>query len=186
MEALNSDFSKSSTLSDPPTSNTHLSIHKLHKTWKLWYHLPNDNDWSLKSYKEIDNIDCIEQSISILDIMSEDVIKYCMLFLMKEDVFPIWEDKYNRNGGCFSYKVSNKYVKETWRDLGFLLMGESISQDKEFVSSVSGISISPKKNFCIIKIWLSTCDFQNAKLISTELKYLNPVGCLFKKHVPEY
>ena len=52
-----------------------------------------------------------------------------MLFLMKDGIAPTWEDPKNKNGGYFSYKVSNKNVKETWRDLSFLLMGNSISKD---------------------------------------------------------
>lgn len=181
METLNSgNQSISSTLSNQP------NVHIFNKKWKLWYHLPNDSDWTIHSYKLIDTISCIEQSIAVADLMHEDVIKFCMLFLMKESISPRWEDEKNRNGGCFSYKVSNKYVKDTWRDLSFLLMGESISHDKEFIKEITGISVSPKKNFCIIKIWLSSCKFQNPKLVSSELKYLNPVGCIFKKHTAEY
>jgi len=150
--------------------------------WKLWFHLPNDGDWSMNSYKLVDTIDSIERSIAILESLDDNVIKFCMLFLMKDNISPRWEDPKNVNGGCFSYKVSNKNVKETWRDLSFLLMGKSVSEDKEFIKNITGISISPKKNFCIIKIWLSTCKYQNPRLITSEIKFLNPTGCLFKKH----
>lgn len=162
--------------------NTKPQVNLFSNKWKFWFHLPNDSDWSMNSYKLIDSIESIEHAISIFESIDDNVIKFCMLFLMRDNISPRWEDPKNKNGGCFSYKVSNKNVKETWRDLSFLLMGNSVSQEKEFINDITGISISPKKNFCIIKIWLSSCKFQNPRLITPDIKYLNPTGCLFKKH----
>ena len=105
---------------------------------------------------------------------------------MRDGILPTWEDSKNRNGGCFSYKVSNKNVVEVWKDLTYVLVGESVSNLIPFVSSVTGITISPKKNFCIIKIWMTDCKNQNPAVVSTEVKGLTQQGCLFKKHVPEY
>ena len=101
---------------------------------------------------------------------------------MKDGVAPMWEDPKNKNGGCFSYKVSNKNVYEVWRDLTYVLIGGTISSNSSFVNSVTGITISPKKNFCIVKIWLSNCDHQNPQIVTDELKNLSSQGCLFKKH----
>jgi hypothetical protein len=109
-----------------------------------------------------------------------------MLFLMIEGIKPTWEDPKNRNGGCFSYKITNKHVLDVWKDLTFALTGGCISSNRAFVKAVTGITISPKKNFCIVKIWLSNCEFQDATLINSEIKGLSPQGCLFKKHAPEY
>ena len=109
-----------------------------------------------------------------------------MLFIMKEGINPMWEDQKNRNGGSFSYKVSNKHVYETWRDLTYTLIGESISNNVSFVNSITGVTISPKKNFCIVKIWMTNCDHQDPKMVTSDLKHLVPQGCLFKKHTPEY
>jgi hypothetical protein len=98
----------------------------------------------------------------------------------------MWEDPKNRNGGCFSYKVSNKNVCDVWKELNYVLVGETISAEYSFVNCVTGITISPKKNFCIIKIWMSNCDFQNPASVTTEVKGLLPQGCIFKKHTPEF
>ena len=105
---------------------------------------------------------------------------------MKEGVKPIWEDPKNRSGGCFSYKVSNKCVYDVWKELSYVLVGESISHQSLFVANVTGITISPKKNFCIIKIWMSTCANQNPNIVTTDVKGMTSQGCLFKKHTPEY
>ena len=69
--------------------------------------------------------------------------------------------------------------------LSFSLVGNTITSVKSLLSNVNGITISPKKSFCIIKIWMCNCEFQNpSKLII--IKGLNIHGCLFKKHNPEY
>ena len=86
-----------------------------------------------------------------------------MLFVMKKGINPTWEDKHNKKGGCFSFKVSNKYVTNVWKELLKVLTGESISKKKSFVDSVNGITISPKKTFCILKIWMNNVSNQNPK-----------------------
>ncbi len=117
--------------------------------------------------------------------MPEVLVKNSMLFLMREGITPVWEDVQNRNGGCFSYKITNKTVYEVWKDLSYVLVGDTISSNSTFVSNVTGITISPKKNFCIIKIWMRNCSYQNPSIVS-EIKGLVSQGCLFKKHTPEY
>jgi hypothetical protein len=105
-----------------------------------------------------------------------------MLFVMREGITPMWEDVKNRYGGSFSYKASNKNVVEVWRDVTYALVGDSISSNSGFTNSVTGITISPKKNFCIIKIWLTSCENQNPTLVNPELTALSSQGCLFNIH----
>jgi hypothetical protein len=163
-----------------------INFHKLKGKWNLWAHLPQDPDWSVKSYKRIHQFKDVEEAVAITESLPEGLVKNCMLFIMKDGISPMWEDSRNRNGGCFSYKVSNKNVYEAWRDLTYVLVGETISSNVAFVNSVTGITISPKKNFCIVKIWMSNCDNQNPTVVTNDVKYLMPQGCLFKKHTPEF
>jgi len=160
--------------------------HHLLDKWTLWAHLPHDTDWSINSYKVIYDMETVEGTIAIIETLPEVLVKNCMLFIMRHGIKPIWEDPRNRNGGCFSYKISNKSVYDVWRKLTYLLVGESISSQESFVANVTGITISPKKNFCIIKIWMSNCLYQNPAIITNEIRDLSSQGCLFKKHVPEY
>ena len=131
-------------------------FHNLTDKWTLWAHLPHDIDWTTKSYKKIYTIDTVESAIAIMETMPEVLVKNCMLFIMRDGIAPVWEDPQNRTGGCFSYKIANKNVYEVWRDLSYVLMGETISQQASFV-------------LCV-----------------TEIKGLISQGCLFKKHTPEY
>ena len=166
-------------------SETTNTINKLKSNWILWAHLPHENNWKLASYKKICTFTSIQDTMAISELLPDDLVKNCMLFIMKDGIAPMWEDSRNRTGGCFSYKVSNKNVVSVWRDLTYLLVGNTISSDNMFVNNVCGITISPKKNFCIVKIWTSKCTHQSP-LIITDVRNLTPHGCLFKKHVPEY
>jgi hypothetical protein len=181
MEPYHTDL----TMSNMNISETK-SFNKLKCRWNLWAHLPQDPDWSVKSYKKICQFKTIEESIGITETLPADLIKNCMLFIMRDGITPMWEDPKNRNGGCFSYKISNKNVFEVWRDLTYVLIGETISSNSIFVNYVTGITVSPKKNFCIVKIWTTNCDYQNPQIITNEIRNLIPQGCLFKKHTPEF
>ena len=158
------------------SSNNNSEFKQLGNHWNLWAHLPHESDWSVKSYKKIYKFTTVEETIAIIDSLPESLVKNCMLFIMKDGIVPMWEDPKNRNGGCFSYKVSNKNVCEVWRDLSYVLVGETISNNGQFVSGVTGITISPKKNFCIIKVWMTNCDNQNPSVVTTDVNGLIPQG----------
>jgi hypothetical protein len=104
-----------------------------------------------------------------------------MLFLMRKGIYPTWEDPSNINGGCFSFKINNKMVYNTWKSLSYVLLGETLTTET-MSSTITGITISPKKNFCIIKIWISNCDNTQPSLL-TDIDGLNKSTCLFKKHI---
>ena len=159
--------------------------HHLSDKWVLWAHLPHDTDWTLKSYINIVEFETVEEVIAVINTIPQTMIKNCMLFVMKEGINPTWEDERNSKGGCFSFKIMNKQVCSVWIDLLKVVAGNTISTDQDFVNNVNGITISPKKSFCIMKIWMSGTDKQNPKSV-LPINGLNSHGCLFKKHNPEY
>ena len=162
------------------------SLHLLKARWTLWAHLPHNTDWSIKSYIPIFTFTTIEEAIAVTETIPPAMVENCMLFIMREGVLPMWEDPKNRNGGCFSYKVLNKSVYKVWKELTYVVVGGTISNNEGFVKCVTGITISPKKNFCIIKIWMTDCNNQNPAIVNSDVKGLVSQGCLFKKHTPEF
>ena len=161
-------------------------MHPLSEKWVLWAHLPHDNDWSIQSYISIMTVTYVEEILALMHTLPDSLLSTCMFFCMKEHIKPVWEDPANKQGGCFSYKVINKNVYDVWREFTYALVGNTISTNDSFVANVNGITISPKKNFCIVKIWMSNCSFQNPDIITNEVTGLDSHGCLFKKHTPEY
>ena len=160
--------------------------HQLIGKWDLYYHLPHDKNWDLSSYKIImKDIDTLEKAISLNDSIPESIVKYSMLFIMRKGITPQWEDSQNRNGGAFSFKVINKQVYEVWKVMFAALSGESLFIESEINKCVNGITVSPKKNFCILKIWLNTCEHKDPNMM-TNIPNLQKHGCIFKKHEPEF
>ena len=171
---------------DNGTLSLSLPKNKLNGKWNLYYHLPHDSKWDLSSYTIIlGDIEYAEQIIALTESIPEQVVKSCMLFLMRDGITPMWEDPRNRNGGCFSFKVMNKQVPEIWKTLSYLICGETLTVNRSQYNHVNGITISPKKHFCIIKIWMDTTEFQDPNII-TPIPNLTFQGCLFRKHAPEF
>ena len=159
-------------------------MHYLNSAWNLWTHLPHDVDWSINSYNNLYQFNTQEETIELTNNLDENFIKNCMLFIMRKDINPIWEDDNNKNGGCFSYKILNKNVKEVWKNLTYGLVGETLIDVSNIDTSklINGITISPKKTFCIIKIWMKDCSLQNPQILNTNLN-IDCGSCIFKKHI---
>ena len=179
-------LSQYNTMDTATDSSSKETFHSLSNNWTLWAHLPHNTDWSLNSYIPISTFTNVEETIGVTETLPPVLVENCMLFIMKEGVKPIWEDPNNRNGGSFSYKILNKNVYNVWKELTYALVGGTISKQQGFINCVTGITISPKKSFCIIKIWMADCKHQNPSIVTTEVNGLIPQGCLFKKHIPEY
>jgi translation initiation factor 4E len=156
-------------------------MHKLSNQWTIYAHLPHDTDWSLDSYKTLYSTSKMEEFITLTESLPDQLISNCMLFIMKDSIKPIWEDGHNKNGGCFSYKISNKSVPLIWRKFSYKLVGNSLLREDKIKNNINGITISPKKNFCIIKIWFSDCSNQDPGSIDY-FKGVDSHGCLFKRH----
>jgi hypothetical protein len=154
-------------------------MNPLKNKWVLWGHLQHDTNWNMESYTQICNVTYVEELVELMDKLPEKMLTNYMLFMMRDGINPVWEDEQNKNGGCFSYKVDNKHVKEIWFDLCCYILGNTISTEP-VNNTITGVSISPKKSFCIIKIWMSSCKFQDASIMNIKQLKLN--NCLFKKH----
>ncbi len=159
--------------------------HKLSDKWVLWAHLPHNTDWSLKSYIKILEVSNVESVIALVNSLPEQMIKNCMLFFMKKGILPMWEDPKNCDGGCFSFKITNKNIPKVWKNLSYMLTGDSLTNNKKLLQTMNGITVSPKKSFCILKIWTSTLKYQNVKELN-EVDDVSFQGCIFKKHKPGY
>ena len=154
---------------------------KINKIWKLWYHSIKDNDWSKKSYEYIYSIKNIYDYNTIIEVFKQNHYQNGMFFFMKDNVFPNWEDPNNRLGGCLSFKVSSSKVIEEWNITLLRCIMGTLFQTKN--DHINGLSISPKKEFNIIKVWFSkNIDYKEDYLeppIPSEMVISNSI---YKKH----
>jgi hypothetical protein len=161
----------------------------LNTKWCVWYHNPMDKNWSLNSYIKLYEFDSIESFWDLYKNWDDYLPKIYegMFFIMRklEDnlIYPLWEDKHNRNGGFWSFKINKEAAKSIWEDLSVFLISESLCVNTKDSMMINGISISPKKSFCIIKIWNNNklkCDLG---ILSKFNKTLNYNECMYKCHI---
>lgn len=151
--------------------------------WTLWAHLPDDHlHWDMSSYIEIATISTIEEIKGLFENLPNGLVESCMLFFFREGIMPRYEDPANEHGGFFSYKISNKHVSLVWKQMAYAMVGGWLSTQDIVTNQINGITISPKKNFCIIKTWMATDQFQNPTVFTNSIRYVTPNGCLFGRH----
>lgn len=132
----------------------------LNDVWTMYFHDPNDINWTNSSYLNLGNISTVDDFWNHTTQLKENVHKG-MFFLMREHVFPYWDDPANIHGGCFSIKVHKDEMVTYWEDTCIKLLGETLLKDPSMNDVINGISTSPKKYFCIIKIWTRNLDLAN-------------------------
>lgn len=144
----------------------------LNDIWTLYFHDPYNENWTYPSYLKITDISSVDEFWQVFHIL-HDKIHCGMFFLMREYVFPCWDDENNKNGGCLSIKVLKQDMSEFWEHLSIRLLGEGLlTQDhRKHWNLVNGISTSPKRFFCIIKIWVKSMDIAEAIMYDIPPKY---------------
>lgn len=128
--------------------------HWLDDIWTWYFHDPSNTSWTLESYKRLCDISTIEEFWQLNDAHAP-LVPNGMFFLMRESVFPCWDDPTNIKGGCASMKVSVSEVQPLWEMLCKRMLGETLVVKEDDDRVINGISISPKRSFCILKIWMS-------------------------------
>ena len=128
---------------------------KLNSKWNFYFHDPNSYNWDNDSYKTVYNIKTIID-YWLLNQQIEKNIHLGMFFLMRNDIFPLWDNDDNKNGSSFSFKILKTDAKIYWNKLCIMILSETFLKTEHIDKweNINGLSISPKKNFCIIKIWL--------------------------------
>jgi hypothetical protein len=154
--------------------------YKLENNWCLWYHSIKDNNWDKKSYQKLLIFRNLFDYKLITDSFEQNYYQNGMFFFMKNDIFPNWEDPNNRLGGCLSFKIPSKDIIETWEFLLLNIINESFFSDDNHI--INGISISPKKEFNIIKIWLKDKKYDYHKCFKVN-KFLSLEHSLYKDNI---
>nr|WRJ69546.1 eukaryotic initiation factor 4E [Oceanusvirus sp.] len=127
----------------------------LDDVWSIYFHDPDDRDWTINSYKKIATVSSAEEFWGIHK-MIRDYTNKGMFFIMREHVFPCWDDPTNIEGGCLSLMVPKDDVPQTWETYCVKMLTERLARDEKMSDIVNGMSISPKNDFCILKIWVRT------------------------------
>lgn len=146
----------------------------LNDIWTFYFHDPYNEDWTYPSYQKVCDISSAEE-FWLLDHYICEKVHCGMFFLMREYVYPCWDDENNIKGGCLSIKVLKQDVQEFWKDLCIKILGETFLKEEynniNYWNMINGISTSPKKFFSIIKVWVKSAEVSDPKMFNFSPKY---------------
>lgn len=151
--------------------------------WNLWFHNIRDV-WTIEGYKKIYSIETIREYWKLYNNWDKiGTINNKHFFLMREGISPIWEDEKNKNGGCWSFKITESNSQELWNDLSKYLITDSLSSVED---DIVGISACLKKNnFSVIKIWNINSSNNNINLLNKEILDKWGMDIIYIAHMPE-
>lgn len=153
--------------------------YKLDNSYQFWYHDIDNNDWSESSYHNIHELNTLEDYFKIKNSIKN--YNAGIFFLMKDNIFPRWEDISNIDGGAWSFSVSKKKANHLWNLLMAYFIGNTLTNRIEDINDITGISFSPKINNTIIKIWNRDSRYSNVNIINKTI--LRELGeAKYRKH----
>lgn len=137
--------------------------------WILWYHDPEVKDYSIESYIKVADFTTIKQFWSVIDTIPKEAWECGMFFFMKNDCLPQWDAPQMEKGGTWSKKIDASQAHTSFIDLMVhCLSNELLLQHKD---TLAGISISPKGQFHIIKIWNTDKTKCSKQILNQNLAY---------------
>ena len=138
---------------------------KLNSYWTVWVHRTSCTDWKITGYQKIYVINSIGSfwrffnNFQMLDTYHNNI------FIMREEIAPIWEDVNNKFGGICSLKIDSiqRGLKtdlsvEIFTIISMLIMNETFIANNK---NINGISFGIKKRSTLLKVWTKTYNEDN-------------------------
>lgn len=144
--------------------------------WTVYFHDPSNSDWTNQSYVRIGDIASVDDFWAHANGWVK-IIHQGMFFMMRDGIYPCWDDPNNIDGGVISIKILKEILPDFWNDICMKVLGESILKKdaRGKWDLVNGISTSPKKHFCIVKIWVKTPELASKDFFDICHKYYGDI-----------
>lgn len=138
--------------------------HKLTKEWSLWLRSHEEKSWDINTYKKVYTMNTIEEYWALHNNIRR---VQDMMFLMKEDIVPVFEDEKNKNGGQITIVTSLKEMLNVYHDLSSLILTNNLCNQME---NINGVSLSTRGSKALLKIWFN--DYENFRedLLNKKIK----------------
>ena len=124
-------------------------------SWSLYYHSMAETKWSLSTFQKVGTMATWRDFWGVVEGLTPVSIADGMFFLMRDPIPPLWENAQNIYGGSYSMRIPKDGAGEAFVAYAIAAMIGDITTDAANV--VNGLSISPKRGFCIIKVWNKDC-----------------------------
>jgi hypothetical protein len=137
----------------PISESVNINSTILQDKWVFYFHENDNKDWSDSSYIKLGECSTIQEFWILLNPIIK-ILEIGQIFLMKNDIFPNWEDSQNINGSSLSFLSSNNYINE-WQEM---CMGVICGNWVEDTYKINGVSCSPKnRGKYLFRLWMRDC-----------------------------
>jgi len=154
----------------------------LDQSYTLYYHDVSNDNWEKDSYIKITTVSTLNDFVKLYNTLSNYTSG--MFFLMKDPIFPLFEDDANLNGGFWTYKIAKKDMNKLWFDIAGRFVCNQLTKNPEHMKIINGLSISPKISNCILKIWNNDSKINQEKLLFKEdVQTILNTECHYRQHV---
>ena len=103
-----------------------------------------------------------------------------MFFFMRDGYRPLWDAPENDRGGAWSKKVDANDTYNVFIDcMVHCITNSFLSKNKD---TLAGVTLSPKGQFHIIKIWNTNSSMSDRRTISPSLKMKIGDDIAYKAH----
>jgi hypothetical protein len=165
---------------------------QLQFVWILWSHELKNKKWTIDSYNKVWELKTVFDVVQFLNAFPKLDMKNYHYFLMRDGISPTWEDPRNRDGGVCSFKTEITPITQkkdymavnVWNYLVLRLTGGTCHDD---IDELNGISVSPKNNWAIIKLWNKTASNDLSISLPHDIKKkFALLSIKYKPNAPEY
>tara|TARA_Y100000389_G_scaffold203006_1_gene250073 strand:- start:7126 stop:7629 length:504 start_codon:yes stop_codon:yes gene_type:complete len=147
----------------------------LKSSWTFWYHEHDTKNWTRSSYKKIHKVELAEEFWGVFKLFDYNLLNNGIFFIMKNDIFPDWKAPENKNGGFWSVKIESSNIQESLinsiKEWSLPILHENVFINEEII--VHGISISPKNNHFVLKIWVKDKNIPKDKKNTNSQLFIN-------------
>ena len=158
-------------------------MYELNTPWIMWYHSIKDTTWTKASYKQIYKFTNLYDYSVFIESIDTNHLQNSMFFLMREGIFPNWEDPDNSEGCCISFKVPGETIKEEFSKILLYVLTEDILHNPDKFDEINGLSLAPKKEFNIAKLWMRNKQSTYTELMEEIEPCLLEKNCMIKNNI---
>jgi hypothetical protein len=137
-------------------------------SWMLWYHDPENKDYSLESYVKVADVSTPQQFWTVVDSISKEAWESGMFFFMRRGFNPLWDSPENEAGGSWSKKVEVSIVYDTFLELMVHCVSNEMFTTRP--ETLAGVTVSPKGPFSIVKVWNTTTAVSQKNVLNQNMK----------------
>jgi hypothetical protein len=150
--------------------------------WVLYHHSMSENKWTLSTFQNVATMSTWREFWAVMEALRSSTLTESMFFLMRKGIDPLYENFQNIRGGSYSLRINKDQAGECFIAYAIAMMLGEATTEKANV--INGMSISPKRGFCILKVWNTDCiKYKDPAELTIHWEGLHPAEILYTPHV---